>query len=50
MGNPMAAAKNLGDAVAGGNVGKAADVGKQFGGMMAKGVGGFAGKAFGSFF
>lgn len=49
--NPVSAAK---DALASGNVDRVADMGKQSAakltGMMTKGIGGFAGKALGSFF
>ena len=52
--NPMAAAKEMKEAMSSGGVDAMASVGAQsaakLGGMIGKGVGGFAGKAFGSFF
>ncbi len=52
--NPVAAAKEMKEALATGGVDAVADMGAKsaakLGGMMAKGVGGIAGKAFGSFF
>ena len=50
----MAAAASVKDALTTGGVDKVADMGKQSAakltGMIGKGVGGFAGKALGSFF
>ena len=52
--NPIAAAKEMKEALSSGGVDAVADMGAKsaakLGGMMAKGVGGIAGKAFGSFF